>query len=302
MRLANFVTIICIVFILSFMGLTAEAQGTCGLANIDEGSSNDRYVISLVSDYLVNRTLIWQHRFFGQVSKTSATDNPDFRYVDATHTTSYYRMYSNSRTRFYPRDMNKREITRDVLIECKDGTSSRYYLKVPLQDMTPPEFSQAVYTLSIKSGWNIQRPISEGQFIIVNDNDYELGKENSSKMLNFHVSVDNLLNITWTKLWIAPNPEKYYYRLDMFLQEDSTRLPLGKNEVMLSALDDFNAGFTKIEIIAAVVLALLVIVAAVSAGVYGPVGPVVGYAPGGPIGRTFHGAPLINGYYGGLLG
>ncbi|CAL8123813.1 unnamed protein product [Orchesella dallaii] len=60
---------------------------------------------------------------------------------------------------------------------------------------------------------------------------------------------------------------------------------------------------------AAVVLALLVVVAAVSAGVYGPVGygvGAVGYGLGGaivPAGvRTYHGAPLINGYYGGLLG
>ncbi|CAL8085708.1 unnamed protein product [Orchesella dallaii] len=253
MNLLKFLTIFIVPSILLVVQKAdSQSSASCGIAGIVEGSDDNRHAIPLVSDYLVNRTLIWQPRLEGKVTRTTAVSNDHFKYIDATNTQSYYRMYSNDLTRYFPRDMKIRAITRDVIVRCEDGTSSTYFLKVPLQDMTPPEFTDELYTFHITSDWNVGKPISAGKFVIVNDNDYEL-ENDPPKMLSFQTTPADVLEVQAQRLWVAANPEKYFYRLDIFLKDDPNNplipLTVGRTEVKLSALDDFNAGFTTIEII-----------------------------------------------------
>ncbi|ODM97134.1 hypothetical protein Ocin01_09538 [Orchesella cincta] len=198
-----------------------------------------QHFISLIFDYR-------QVRLFGDINTTTGEPHPHFPYIDGTRTTSYYRLYNNNSTRYFPRSFNSREIFRGINVYCLSGTHAKYDVVIPLQDMTPPAFEEEFYSISITTGWGNVRPISEGQFIIVSDNDYELGREELDKNLVFQTpNNEGLLRIEPVKLWVEPNPEKFYYRLDLFLERD---LPPGKIQVPLSASDDFNSGSTIVEI------------------------------------------------------
>ncbi|CAL8085706.1 unnamed protein product [Orchesella dallaii] len=229
-----------------FMGDSADSQATCGLEGITSTPEN-RFRLPIVSDNIVNRTLIWQHRFFGAVARTSSEAHPHFQYIDATHTSSYYRFYSNARTRHFTTDMNSREIHRNTTIHCQDGTSSAYFLEIPLEDMTPPEFSESLYTIELTTDWDMDKPISDGHSIIVSDNAYELGNEDLNKSLIFQTTEPDLLHIVPHKLWTEPNPEKFSFKLDLYFREGYILEP-GYKLFGLSASDDYNSMSTIIEI------------------------------------------------------
>ncbi len=105
-----------------------------------------------------------------------------------------------------------------------------------------PVFSQDEYTFDITPDWNLDRPISDGQFVVVNDNAVEL---ESTLDLKFIPSQD-VIKVVAHKLWVLPNPSRYYFRLDLYLTEN---LAAGRNvQVLLSAFDEFTGGTTKINV------------------------------------------------------
>ncbi|CAL8123189.1 unnamed protein product [Orchesella dallaii] len=238
--------IVALLLVANNAGAQDEPEPTCGLRGITSSLENP-YRLPLTSDYPLTREMIWQVSFTGDVNFTSGLPHPHYNYIEATRTTSYYRLYSNGLTRYFPRTFNTREIFRGINIHCLSGTVAKYYVIIPLQDMTEPTFTEELYTMHITTNWGKTRPISEGQFIIVNDNDYELGKDELGKHLIFETpNYEGLLRIEPVRLWVKPDPEKFYYRLDLYLEND---LPPGTIQVPLSASDDFNSGSTVIEIV-----------------------------------------------------
>ncbi|ODM99043.1 hypothetical protein Ocin01_07642 [Orchesella cincta] len=217
---------------------------SCGLVGITS-SENSRYRIPVISDYLQKDEILWRHRFFGVVNATAGSGHAHFKYIDATRTTSEYRLKANTLTRHFARDFSSRLAIRDFTLTCYNGDLSRNYIEIPMQDMTPPEFSQPNYTMHVPQNWDITKPISEGQFIIISDNAYELGLESPETNLNFTTpSIPEFLEIKPIKMWVQPKPEKFYYRLDVFIKKNVSIPPSGIHHVPLSASDEFNSGTT----------------------------------------------------------
>lgn len=103
------------------------------------------------------------------------------------------------------------------------------------------------YTFNIDSSWDIrERPVSDGQFVIVGDNSYELQHDGES--LAFTASPD-YVTVKTHKLWVRPNPSTFFYRLDIYLKDNVSLMENETIEIQLAASDKArNVGITKITV------------------------------------------------------
>lgn len=95
--------------------------------------------------------------------------------------------------------------------------------------------------MNITPDWNPLRPISNEHFVIVSDNAYEI--QSNEDHLTITTIPPGKLRVEKSRMWSLPNPDQFYYRLDIYL-EDNVRLGEGQYTFALTASDKFNSGAT----------------------------------------------------------
>jgi len=226
---------------------SAELLGSCGFPGIPTNTSlTNPYTLPTISDALPADVETWRIVGDGNIDRIGVGgDHRAYLGAGFNRATQTYRLITNALTSTFTRTEKTRDMIRYIVVYCEDGTSTPYYLRTPLQDMTAPVFVQNNYTFNIDVDWNPDRRISEGQHVLVSDEAFEIGLGELD--LQFEASPENYVVIKgheWCNL--DPVNEKYYFKLNIFLDESKTLISGDQFEVQISAKDQFNMGTTKI--------------------------------------------------------